>query len=236
MSFSVEILPSDAWVEAVAGRWLELAADDPTMRLNLPTGATPRPVYREVAGRGIDLSAAEVFLLDEFAGLPAGDPGRCDTMLHTDLLEQLSQPPAVVHTFDMAAIDLTAMCARYEAVIGDSGLDLSLLGLGGNGHIGLNEPGSAIDTRTRVVDLDPTTSAAAGAYGAGGPGPTRGVTMGVGTLLESKTIWLLVTGAHKADILAQTVRGPIGPGVPASFLREHADTIVFADEAAAAQL
>jgi glucosamine-6-phosphate deaminase len=236
LSFNVEVLPPSVWADAVAESWLGLLADDPEIRMSLPTGATPRPVYREVASRGIDLARTEVFLLDEFAGLPPDSPARCDRMLRTGLLELLDRPPAVVRTFDMASTDLTAMCSRYEAEIGESGLDLTLLGLGGNGHIGLNEPGSEANTRTRVVELGRATSEAARAYGMSGPVPTRGVTMGVGTLLESSVIWLLVTGTYKADILARVVNGPIDASVPASFLREHPDTIVYADEAAAEKL
>lgn len=232
----VEVFSPSVWAGAVAEHWLGLAVDNPTMRMSLPTGATARPVYRHVANRGIDLTHAEVFLLDEFAGLSPHSPARCDNMLRTDFLDLLADPPGVVHTFDMESPDLAAMCSRYESEIGVAGLDLTLLGLGGNGHIGLNEPGSGPDSRTRPVELDQATSEAARAYGTAGPGPTRGVTMGVGTLLESSTIWLLVAGAHKADILAQTVNGPIRAAVPASLLRDHADTIVFADEAAAAYL
>lgn len=220
----------------VAERWMAAVEADPDLEMTLPTGATPRPVYRELAHRGADLTRCEVFLLDEFGGLPAHSPGRCDQMLQTDLLDLLERPPSVVHYYDMTASDIPAMCARYEAQIPESRIDLTLLGLGGNGHVGLNEPGSGPETRTRLVQLDPNTSQAARAYGSGEDAPTWGVTLGVGTLLESKTIWLLVTGEHKADILAKVVHGPIGPEVPASFLRDHANTIVFADEAAALRL
>ena len=236
MSFRVEVFPAATWAAAVAERWLGAGSARPHQTLCLPTGATPRPVYGELAAHDADLTDTEVFLLDEFGGLPIGSPGRCDQMLRTDLLDLLARPPARVHTYDMAADDIPGMCARYEADLPDAGLDLTVLGLGGNGHIGLNEPGSARDSRTRPVRLEESTSRAAGGYGAGPEAPTWGVTLGIGTLLESAEIWLLVTGAHKAAILADVVRGPIGPHVPASFLREHPNTTVLADERAAAEL
>jgi glucosamine-6-phosphate deaminase len=219
----------------VADRWLDLLGRQPNLRMSLPTGATPRPVYRELADRNADLRGCEVFLLDDFGGLDVDSPARCDAMLRSDLLDLLDAPPVSVHTFDTGASDIGAMCDRYEAEIPGSGVDLTVLGLGGNGHIGLNEPGSGLETRTRMVQLAPATSRAARAYGTSDT-PTWGVTLGVGTLLESNTIWLLVTGTHKADILAEVVHGSMGPQVPASFLRQHADTIVLADEAAAARL
>ena len=236
MSFRIEVFPPATWGAAVAERWLGAVSARVHPTLSLPTGATPRPVYRELASRDADLTDTELFLLDEFGGLRVGSPGRCDQMLRTDLLDLLALPPVRVHTYDMAADDIPAMCARYEADLLDAGLDLTLLGLGGNGHIGLNEPGSARDSRTRPVRLEDSTSRAAGEYGAGSETPTWGVTLGVGTLLTSGEIWLLVTGAHKAGILADVIRGPIGPDVPASFLREHPNTTVLADEPAAAEL
>lgn len=235
MSFTVEVLTASRWAAAVADRWLDLLGRQPNLRMSLPTGATPRPVYRELADRNADLRGCEVFLLDDFGGLDVDSPARCDAMLRSDLLDLLDAPPVSVHTFDTGASDIGAMCDRYEAEIPGSGVDLTVLGLGGNGHIGLNEPGSGLETRTRMVQLAPATSRAARAYGTSDT-PTWGVTLGVGTLLESNTIWLLVTGTHKADILAEVVHGSMGPQVPASFLRQHADTIVLADEAAAARL
>jgi glucosamine-6-phosphate deaminase len=235
LSFTVEVLTPSRWSAAVADRWLDLLGRQPNLRMSLPTGATPRPVYRELVDRDADLTGCDVFLLDEFGGLALDSPARCDAMLRSDLLDLLNAPPASVHMFDTGVSDIGAMCDRYEAQIPGSGFGLAVLGLGRNGHIGLNEPGSGPETRTRMVQLAPATSRAARAYGTS-DAPTWGVTLGVGTLLESNTIWLLVTGTHKAEILAEVVHGSIGPEVPASFLRQHADTIVLADEAAAAGL
>ncbi len=200
-------------------------------RMVLPTGSTPRPVYRELAARLPDLSDSEVFILDEFLGLPPGHPARCDTMIQQDLIALLERPPPV-NALDPDVDDLDAEAARYESLVGASTVDLTLLGLGLNGHIALNEPGSSPDDKARVVDLHPTTVASMDAE----PRPERGVTLGLANILASDEVWLLVSGAAKAEVLARAVEGPIGPDVPATYLRTHPNAVVFADEAAAAQL
>jgi glucosamine-6-phosphate deaminase len=201
------------------------------LRMVLPTGATPRPVYRELAARAPDLSNSEVFILDEFLGLPPGHPARCDTMIQQDLIALLDRPPPV-NALDPDVDDLDAEAARYESLVGTSTIDLTLLGLGLNGHIALNEPGSSPGDRARVVDLHPTTMASMDAE----PRPERGVTLGLANILASDEVWLLVSGTAKAEVLARALEGPIGPDVPATYLRTHPNAVVFADEPAAAEL
>ncbi|MGI9647650.1 MAG: 6-phosphogluconolactonase [Acidimicrobiia bacterium] len=204
----------------------------PAARICLPTGSTPRPMYRAFSDGGGDLSGATVFLLDEL-GLPAGSAARCDQMIRRDLLDLPGPPPGTLDAINVDAADLEAECRRYEAAICAGGLDLTILGLGGNGHVGLNEPGSDRDTATRVVQLAPETGRHTVIYGADTPA-TWGATMGIETLLGSDELWLLVTGAHKADVLAQTLTADIGPELPATFLRTHPRVTVFADDLAAA--
>ena len=175
-----------------------------------------------------------VYLLDEF-GLPPHSPSRCDEMIQRDLLDRLPGPPGAFDALDVEATDLDAECARYEASIRDGGLDLAVLGLGGNGHLGLNEPGSDRATVTRVVELTAETSEHSTDYGSD-QAARWGVTMGIDTLLSARAIWLLVTGSHKAAILERTLSAPIGPDVPATFLRLHNMVTVYADGEAAALL
>jgi glucosamine-6-phosphate deaminase len=156
-------------------------------------------------------------------------------MLQRDFLAGLAQPPALLHTLDVEAPDLEEECGRYEGLVDGGGLDLTLLGLGGNGHVGLNEPGTTAQAGTRVVRLASATRAAAGRYGSDQE-PEWGMTLGLRPILDSREIWLLVTGSSKARILERTLNGPIGPEVPASFLRTHTNAVVFADESAAAGL
>lgn len=226
----LEVIPDEVWADHVAARWLTFMEAKPTARLCLPTGDTPRPVYERAAAT-IGLRQSEVFLLDEFC-LPVGDPARCDEVFRSDLLARLSIAPGVVHRFDPQALDLAAECERIDRLV-NGNLDLTLLGLGGNGHLGLNEPGSKATDPTRVVHLAPMTRTAATDRYRSAVEPECGLTLGMRAILASKEIWLLVTGEHKTEILARTLNGAIGPDVPASFLRTHPNVTVLADESAA---
>jgi glucosamine-6-phosphate deaminase len=225
----IEVFPTDQWGERVASR-LAARTAEPGLRLCLPTGSTPRPVYQALATRPAVLATTEVFLLDEFV-LPPGHPARCDAMLQRDLLDLLDVGPAALHRLDPGAANHDAETARYDALVGDRGLDLTLLGLGMNGHLGLNEPDSSSDSPTRFVRLAAETARGAARYG-GDVAPESGVTLGLATILASREIWLLVTGEHKADILQRVLTEPVGAYLPATYLREHSKAIVLADEAA----
>lgn len=214
----------------VDDNWPALAASQlgERARLCLPTGNTPPPFYDLLASD--TLSATTVFLLDEF-GLPIGHPARCDAMLKGALLDRM--PPAHFERPMTEAEDLDAECARYHDLVTSGGLDLTILGLGRNGHLGLNEPGSSPDATTRVVELAEETSEGARSYGADPP-PTWGIALGLAEILTSKEIWLLVTGEAKAKVLSTAITGPMTPAVPASFLQIHSEVTVFADRQAAA--
>jgi 6-phosphogluconolactonase/glucosamine-6-phosphate isomerase/deaminase len=229
----VEIFEDHLWADEVARRLATHLSDHPATRICLPTGETPRPLYMAAAPL-IDVSAATVFLLDEF-GLPPGSFARCDSMLQRHLLESLDKPPGVYHRLDVNAPDPTNECDRFDSLVADGGLDLTLLGLGGNGHLALNEPGTAADSPTRVTELAPSTADAVRGYDVAAD-PVDGMTLGLRRILASEEIWLLVTGSHKALILERTINGPIGPDLPASFLRDHPKVVVYADRSAAALL
>lgn len=230
----LHVTPGDGWGASVGALLADRLESQPGTRLCLPTGNTPNPAYAAFAASGGSLTETEVLLLDEFV-LPDGHPARCDVMLARALLDLLPEPPRTLHRLNVAAENLHAECQRYEALIAERPLDLTLLGLGANGHLGLNEPGTAVDSPTRVVSLHPDTIRHAADYGAG-IAPDRGVTMGMKAILGSKEIWLLVTGGHKAEILNRALSGPIGAEVPASYLQDHPNVVVLADEAAAALL
>ena len=232
MAMLLEIFDYDQWADRVAQRWATIMQRNRAARLCLPTGETARPVYA-VAASVMDLDAATVFIPDEF-DLPPGDPARCDEMIQHDLLNLLTHQPKAVHGLDPAAQDPDAECRRFASLVADGGLDLTLLGLGGNGHLGLNEPGTPADAPTRVTRLASSTTEAASRYGADAQ-PNWGMTLGMEEIIDSDEVWLLVTGSHKADILDRTLNGPIGPDVPATYLREHPNAVVFADRAAASR-
>lgn len=235
----LEVVAAAAFGAHVAALLADQLAARPSIVVCLPTGSTPLPVYAalpgELARRGVDATAATVVLLDEYLGLPAGHAARCDAMLRRTLLDPLvgerSWPPAFI-AFDVDEAPPDVACARMDAAIAAAGrLDLVILGLGTNGHVGMNEPGAAADSPTRPVELAASTRVAAIGYGADPP-PTHGVTLGMAQILAAREIWLLVRGSRKAAILAATLAGPITPMVPASLLRGHPGLRVIADEAA----
>jgi 6-phosphogluconolactonase/glucosamine-6-phosphate isomerase/deaminase len=233
LTVRLEVVADPDWAEVVASEWNARLTVNPTLRMCLPTGATPRSVYSLAASRA-DFSRSTVFLLDEF-GLPPGDPGRCDEMLRRDLLALLATPPATVEGLNPQAEDLDQECGRYEMLLAHGGLDLTMLGLGGNGHLGLNEPGSDAHSPTRVVELSESTAIGMDEYGATAE-TDWGMTVGMSRLLACREIWLLVTGQHKAEVLAGTLNDNVGPDLPASYLREAANVVVWADQSAASLL
>lgn len=227
MTAALEIYPDAEWADRVADRLVaELV---PGRRVCVPTGATPLPVYQRVAAER-PLDGVILFLLDEFGGLPRDDPGRCAAMLRRDLLDPAGGSP-VVHVPDVDADDPANAAAGFAELIGE-GVDLAIVGLGTNGHVGMNEPGSGRDSRTRVVELAPSTARRALAYGATRT-PHWGITVGIAELMRAKEVWVLVTGSHKREILDRALHGPVGPDVPASFLTEHDRCVFLVDESAA---
>ena len=233
-----EILRADRWAADVAAQLAARLADRAGQRICLPSGGTPAPVYARLpaalAELGADARAATVVLLDEDVGLAPDDPARCDRMLRTQLIDRLDPPPRFVPIpVDDRSPDEAAAALDAEAALG---LDLVVLGLGRNGHVGMNEPGSAADAPTRAAPIEAgTLRTAVEDYGAVGR-PTGGITLGLGRILEAREVWLLVSGPAKADILARVLMGPIGPEVPATLLRRHPALRVIVDEAAAAKL
>ncbi len=234
MTFTLEVLPADRWAEAVAGDLVARLRAEPGLRLCLPTGETPAPLYECLRRSDPDVwSRSTVILLDEYLGLPPDDPAVAGPRLRRELIEDVR--PATYIDIDTVNADHAAS-ARDLDVAAAAGIDLALLGLGVNGHIGLNEPGSTADAGTRVVTLHPRSrEVATERYGAA-HGPKRGITLGVARLLEAREIWLLVTGERKADVLRRTLEGPETAELPASFLRRHPNCRVLADEPAAALL
>ena len=233
----VDILPASAWADHVAGLLADRLAARPALVVCLPTGTTPLPVYEALPGilraRSLSAAAATVVLLDEYVGLAAGHRARCDSMLRRGLLDRLDPGVARFISFEVDDLSPQAACTKVDAAISAAGgLDLVVLGLGANGHIGMNEPGSDAETRTRTVELAPSTRDAAIGYGAD-PAPTRGVTLGIAPILAAREIWLLATGPRKAAILAAILDGIRTTELPASLLRGHPGLRIIVDDEAA---
>ena len=228
----------EQWATYIAETLIARLQVTPSLRVCLPTGLTPVPVYERIAGAvaagRASFARAEVFLLDEFGGVAPDDTGRCDQMLRRDLLDRIDLPPERFHRFALDG-DVDAECGAYEQAIG-SGCDLTLLGIGRNGHVGMNEPGSGPESLTRRVELAPETTAASARYFSHDRLPTWGATMGIATIMRSREVWLLATGTGKAPIVRRVVRDAISPLVPATLLRSHPAAMLIADADASALL
>ncbi|MCK6448571.1 MAG: glucosamine-6-phosphate deaminase [Planctomycetes bacterium] len=211
--------------------------------LGLATGKTPIGVYRELVRlhreEGLSFAGVRTFNLDEYVGLEPADPRSFRAWMQREFFAHVDLDPRDAHVpnglGDPAALETEAR--RYARAIADAGgIDYQLLGLGLDGHIAFNEPGSARDSRMRIVELAPSTRrAAAESFGGLEHVPTHGLSLGVADILEARSIRLLAFGGAKRAILERALSGPIGSDVPATFLREHADVRWLVDAAAAAQ-
>ncbi|MBI5819578.1 MAG: glucosamine-6-phosphate deaminase [Verrucomicrobia bacterium] len=215
----------------------------PALVLGLATGRTMEQVYDYLADmhrrENLDFSLCRTFNLDEYVGLAPNDPHSYRYYMDKHLFSRVNIDKRNTHLPNGAARDLAAECRHYEDLIHDcGGIDLQLLGIGADGHIGFNEPLSALRSRTREKALTPATIRQNSALFRGGEGavPRRALTMGVGTILDASHVLTLVTGAEKAAILSKAVEGPITSMVTASALQLHPDCRVIVDEAAAKRL
>jgi glucosamine-6-phosphate deaminase len=187
---------------------------------------------------GLDFSLCRTFNLDEYVGLFPSDPNSYRHYMEHHLFRQVNVDPRNTYLPNGLATDLDDECCRYETTIQRfGGIDLQLLGIGKAGHIGFNEPLSALRSRTRVKALTPTTlKQNAPMFGGEDRVPRRAITMGVGTILESRRCLLLATGGSKAEVVAKAVEGPITSMISATTLQLHPRCTVIVDQEAAAHL
>jgi glucosamine-6-phosphate deaminase len=224
---------------AIVARALQ---ERPNLVLGLATGRTMEAVYELLVALhrddGLDFSLVRTFNLDECVGLPPEDPNSYRYYMNKHLLDEVNLDLRNTHLPDGMAPDVDEECRQYEERIQDSGgIDLQLLGIGKTGHIGFNEPLSAMQSRTRAKALTPQTlEQNAPMFGGIEHMPRRAITMGVGTILEAKRCLLLATGEEKADIVAKAVEGPVTSMISASALQLHPRCTVIVDEAAASRL
>lgn len=226
-------------VDLVARLLAERIRVKPDIVLGLATGRTMERVYERLVASGVSLRGCTSFNLDEYVGLAPEDPNSYRHYMRAHLFSKTDIREENTHVPDGAAPDLKEAAARYEALIRQAGgIDLQLLGIGQAGHIGFNEPLSAIFSRTRDKCLTPTTRAQNAEMFGGDPDrvPSRALTMGVGTILDARELVLLATGPAKAEIVARAVEGPITSMVSASAIQLHANCKVVVDEAAATGL
>jgi glucosamine-6-phosphate deaminase len=232
-----------ALARTLAAQIAAMLTGQPDLVFGLPTGRTPVRLYHELgtlyAQRLADFSQATTFNLDEFLGVGPDDPGSYRAFMQTHLFSRVNLSPDRIHLLHGLAPDPEGECARYEQAIADAGgIDLQLLGIGTNGHIGFNEPARELAARTHRVTLKESTrrSNAALFAGAAGKVPREALSMGMATILHARRIVLVATGKSKAHCIEQVVKGPITTKLPASFLQLHLDVELMLDEAAAGSL
>jgi glucosamine-6-phosphate deaminase len=231
-----------AAARALAAHVARAIAREPALVLGLPTGRTPIPLYHELVAlcraRALDFSRATTFNLDEFVGVAAGDPRSYCAFMQRHLFAHINLPARRVHFLDGCTADTARECARYERAIRSAGgIDLQILGLGANGHIGFNEPGRSLIARTHRTRLTAATRAANASLFGGRRRevPREALSMGMVTILHARRIVMLATGAAKARGVERMINGPLTTTLPASFLQLHRDVEVWLDRAAAAR-
>jgi galactosamine-6-phosphate isomerase len=240
MRLTIEATP-EAMASRVSDRIVQCLEGKTDPLICPASGSTPAPLYHELVSRHrsgtLDTGAWRFVGLDEWVGLNGNDEGSCRWWLDKDLFLPMGVGEDRICFFDGRAYDLAAECETTENFIGAGGkMDVVILGIGTNGHIAMNEPGTDLTARSRVVMLDPSTQAVGQKYFEKATPLEKGITLGLGTIWEARHIFLLATGEHKASIIQQALEGPVSEDVPASLLRDHPGLELWLDQAAAGKL
>ena len=229
--------------KAAADEFEAVICRKPACVMGLATGSTPLPLYRELIAREqadkLDFSRVRSANLDEYKGLAPDHPQSYRRFMQENLFDHISIKPENTIVPDGLAADIPAMCEAYERQIEDwGGVDIQLLGIGNDGHIGFNEPGDAFELGTHCVDLKPETIEANKRFFDGNADlvPKQAYTMGIKTIMQARKVLMVVNGKGKADIVKQAFFGPVTPEVPASILQMHPDFILVGDEEALSEI
>lgn len=240
----VIILPDAGEIGAVGADAIEsLLARKPDAVLGLATGSSPLSIYDELADRcaagRVSFKQARGFTLDEYVGLPADHPERYRNVIDTAFASRVDFEPGAVAGPDGLAHDIPAACAAYEqAISAAGGIDLQILGIGTDGHIGFNEPGSSLASRTRIKTLTRQTRLDNARFFGGDfdTVPTHCLTQGLGTIMAARHVVLVATGGNKAEAVHHLVEGAVSAMWPATILQHHPHATVLVDDAAARRL
>lgn len=234
---------SKAGARIVADAVQALLATKPTAVLGLATGSSPLAVYDELAARfaagAITFEQARAFMLDEYVGIPADHPERYRNVIDTELISRVDFDPAAVQGPDGLADDIPAACAAYEAAISAAGgVDLRILGIGTDGHVGFNEPGSSLASRTRIKTLTAQTRADNARFFGDDIAavPTHVLTQGLATIMSARHLVLVANGQGKAEAVHHLVEGAVSAMWPGTILQHHPHVSVVIDDAAAGRL
>lgn len=231
----------DALSEAVALQMVNQLISKPDTVFCLASGNTPLKAYEyfveKVKNSTIDYSQCVFIGLDEWIGIAPDDSGSCHYFLTKNVFEPLTIATEKSYLFDGLSKNLEAECKRISQVIEENnGIDLIIVGVGMNGHIGFNEPGALIDKLVHVVNLDNTTQTVGQKYFDKPMELNKGITIGLRSFLEAKNALLIANGAKKATIIKQTIEGEITPMVPSTIIQLHRSAVVMLDEEAAGDL
>ena len=240
----IAILPTPEAIAAVAAdRIHKLLAERPDAVLGLATGSTPLPLYDELTRRyeagEISFAASRSFNLDEYVGLPREHPEGYANFIHRFFVDRVDFAPGVAQGPNVWTGDLDQAAADYDRAIRDAGgIDLQILGIGADGHIGFNEPGGSLTSRTHVDVLTEQTRTDNARFFEGDLSavPTHCITQGLGTIMESREAVLIATGAAKAAAVRELVEGAVSARWPATILQMHPNAWILLDEAAASEL
>ena len=239
----VIISPDSTSASKQAARFLgAIIRKKPDAVLGLATGSTPLPLYRELIRmhreEGLDFSGCTTFNLDEYVGLGADHPASYRRFMQENLFSSINVPAGNIHIPDGLTTDIPAHCDSYEkSIAAAGGIDAQVLGIGSDGHVGFNEPTSSLASRTRLKTLTQRTrSDNAPLFKSGSDVPHHVITMGIGTIMETRAVVLLAFGENKADAVAGAVEGPLTSINPASILQMHPQAKIHLDEKAASKL
>jgi glucosamine-6-phosphate deaminase len=238
------IIKADAHAAArlAARKISSLVREKPEAVLGLATGRTPVETYERLVEwhrtEGLDFSRVTTFNLDEYVGLDPKHPASYHAYMDVALFSKINLDPARIHLPDGRSADIPKTCREYEDQIrAAGGIDLQILGIGSDGHLGFNEPSSSLSSRTRIKTLtDRTRKDNAAFFGGEAHVPRHVITMGLGTIMDARVCLLLAFGRNKAAAVAQAVEGPITAMVPASILQMHPSAVVIIDDQAATEL
>jgi glucosamine-6-phosphate deaminase len=237
------ILPDSQQASQIAARIVaRTVREKPHAVLGFATGNTPLPLYRSLVrmhrDEGLDFGGVTSFNLDEYVGIPPAHPSSFHSYMWAHLFSSLNMPKDRINIPDGMTTDILAACRKYEQAIRSAGgIDIQILGIGTNGHIGFNEPSSSLSSRTRIKTLtEETRLDAAAAFGGEEAVPTHVITMGLGTIMDSRMCLLMAFGKKKSRAVALAAEGPVTAMVPGSVLQMHPRTILVVDKDAASEL
>lgn len=224
-----------------AGAIENAVLDRPAPVIGLATGSSPLPTYRELIARHqrgeLSFAAARAVILDEYVGLPADHPESYRSVIEREFVDHVDLEPASLFTPDTHADDIPDACRRYDDLVVELGVDVQILGIGSDGHLGFNEVGSSLASRTRIKTLtDRTRQDNARFFESVDEVPRHVVTQGLATIREAAHLVLVAVGIDKAPPIAAAIEGPVSASCPASVLQLHPHVSVLVDEAAASEL